>query len=225
VPLRQSYRRVAKRAALMVGRYIHAQFKWARRALKFLRVRLGRVIRDIRRKIAGDQALQQRFADWLALAVRGAFAGSPGLCAARPGGRMHWQGESPGALRVRLQEPAPVKAGVSVATPVTKPRGASLCCTPRHCTATPLMATPWRRWLPSWKRRPGSRPVASTSTKAFPCEGRGLSRPHPHPEVPRLDQRPGAPPHCPIRREMCRRAAVKPVIGHMKAEPDGPQLS
>jgi transposase, IS5 family len=37
VPLRQSYRRVAKRAALMVGRYTHAhQFKRARRALKFL---------------------------------------------------------------------------------------------------------------------------------------------------------------------------------------------
>ena len=43
--------RVAKRAAIMVGRYTHAhQFKRARRALKFLRTRLGRVIRDIRRK-------------------------------------------------------------------------------------------------------------------------------------------------------------------------------
>ena len=42
VPLRQSYRRVAKRAAVMVGRYTHAhQFKRARRELKFLRIRLG----------------------------------------------------------------------------------------------------------------------------------------------------------------------------------------
>src|ERR1700740_681969 len=56
VPLRQSYRRVAQRAAIMVGRYTHAhQFKRARRAMKFLRTRLGRVIRDIRRKIAGDE--------------------------------------------------------------------------------------------------------------------------------------------------------------------------
>ena len=71
VPLRQSYRRVAKRAAITVGRYTHAhQFKRARRALKFLRIRLGRVIRDIRRKIAGKEALQERFADLLALAVR-----------------------------------------------------------------------------------------------------------------------------------------------------------
>src|SRR5215469_6471622 len=73
VPLRQSYRRVAKRAAIMVGRYSHAhQFKRARRQLKFLRIRLGRVIRDIRRKIAGNEALQGRFAG--VLRPRGARA-------------------------------------------------------------------------------------------------------------------------------------------------------
>ena len=61
VPLRQSYLRVAKRAAIMVGRYTHAhQFKRARRALKFPRTRLGRVIRDIRRKIDSDEALRVR---------------------------------------------------------------------------------------------------------------------------------------------------------------------
>ena len=55
--------RLAKRAAIMVGRYAHAhQFKRARRELKFLRTRLGRIIRDIRRKIAGDAALEARFA-------------------------------------------------------------------------------------------------------------------------------------------------------------------
>jgi IS5 family transposase len=49
--LRQSYSRVAKHAAIMVGRYTHAhQFKRARRALKFLRTRLSRIIRDINRK-------------------------------------------------------------------------------------------------------------------------------------------------------------------------------
>jgi hypothetical protein len=50
--------RVAKRAAIMVGRYTHAhQFKRARRQLKFLHTRLGRIIRDIRRKIAVRQNL------------------------------------------------------------------------------------------------------------------------------------------------------------------------
>src|SRR5260370_6833533 len=71
VPLRQSYTRLAKRDAILVGRYSHAhQFKRARRQLKFLRTRLGRVIRDIRRKIAGDDALKARFAPLLDLALR-----------------------------------------------------------------------------------------------------------------------------------------------------------
>ncbi len=48
--LRQSYARLAKRAAQMASRYIHAkQFKRANRELKFLRTRLGRLMRDIRR--------------------------------------------------------------------------------------------------------------------------------------------------------------------------------
>src|SRR5258707_496 len=71
VPLRQSYLRLAKRAAIMVGRYTHAhQFKRARRQLKFLRTRLGRIIRDIRRKIDGDAALEARFGPLLDLAQR-----------------------------------------------------------------------------------------------------------------------------------------------------------
>src|SRR5947207_5991304 len=74
VRLRQSYRRVAKRAAIMVGRYTPAhQFNRARRELKFLPIRLGRVIRDIRRKIGDNEALKVRFADLLALAYRVRF--------------------------------------------------------------------------------------------------------------------------------------------------------
>ncbi len=62
VPLRQSYTRVAKRAAMMAGRYAHAkQFKRMNRELKLLRTRLGRVIRDIRRKIGDDAELQEAF--------------------------------------------------------------------------------------------------------------------------------------------------------------------
>ncbi|MET4262501.1 hypothetical protein ABIC09_007479 [Bradyrhizobium sp. S3.12.5] len=69
VPLRQSYLRLAKRAAIMVGRYTHAhQFKRARRQLKFLRTRLGRIIRDIRRNIDGDAVLEARFGPLLGLA-------------------------------------------------------------------------------------------------------------------------------------------------------------
>src|ERR1700757_1694045 len=59
VRLRQSYLRIAKHAAMMAGRYAHAkQFKRHHRQLRLLRTRLGRLIRDIRRKIAGQPELQ-----------------------------------------------------------------------------------------------------------------------------------------------------------------------
>jgi IS5 family transposase len=63
VRLRQSYVRVAKRAAMMAGRYVHAkQFNRHRRELRILRIRLGRIIRDIQRKIAGSEQLEEAFA-------------------------------------------------------------------------------------------------------------------------------------------------------------------
>src|SRR6476646_3187456 len=63
VRLRQSYSRVAKAAAMMAGRYAHAkQFRRHRRQLRILRSRLGRIIRDIRRKIEGQPALEEAFA-------------------------------------------------------------------------------------------------------------------------------------------------------------------
>ena len=63
VGLRQSYARVAKKAAMMAGRYAHAkQFKRMNRRIKFLRTRLGRLVRDIRRKIEGNGELQEVFA-------------------------------------------------------------------------------------------------------------------------------------------------------------------
>jgi len=71
VPLRQSYVRVAKHAAMMAGRYAHAkQFKRMNRQIKFLRTRLGRLIRDIARKIEDDGALREIFAVALSRAMQ-----------------------------------------------------------------------------------------------------------------------------------------------------------
>ena len=62
--LRQSYLRIAKRAAMMAGRYAHAkQFNRHRRQLRLLRTRLGRIIRDIRRNIGGKADLEAVF-EW-----------------------------------------------------------------------------------------------------------------------------------------------------------------
>ena len=59
VRLRQSYTRVGKLALIKHQRYAHAkQFKRANRQLRRLRTQLGRVSRDIERKIAGQPDLK-----------------------------------------------------------------------------------------------------------------------------------------------------------------------
>lgn len=68
--LRQSYVRVARRSAMKAGRYLHAkQFKRARREWKFLRVRLRRIIRDMRRKMAAFPKLSEHSAQRLEFAL------------------------------------------------------------------------------------------------------------------------------------------------------------
>ncbi len=59
IALRQSYERLSKRALMMNGRYAHArQMQRAKREQKRLRTYLGRVIRDIERKLGHQQATQ-----------------------------------------------------------------------------------------------------------------------------------------------------------------------
>ena len=71
IRLRQSYLRVGKLALMKSQRYAHAkQFRRHRREMKFLRTRLGRMIRDIDRKTAGDVSLERAYRSELALARR-----------------------------------------------------------------------------------------------------------------------------------------------------------
>ena len=71
LPLRQSHTRLAKKAAAKAGRYAHAkQYKRMRRELKRLKTYLGRVYRDVGRKIAGDDENEARFARLLGLVER-----------------------------------------------------------------------------------------------------------------------------------------------------------
>src|ERR671913_800055 len=77
VRLRQSYARVGKIALIKHQRYAHAkQFKRANKALRRLRTMLGRVIRDITRRIMGNAGLESILALPLSLARRG--KGQPG---------------------------------------------------------------------------------------------------------------------------------------------------
>jgi IS5 family transposase len=127
VELHQSHERVGKHALIAHHRYAHAkQFKRANRALKTIRTYLGRVTRDIVRKIRGDTELESAFASPLMLArrVRTAAASErkEGLFAARARGRMHRQRQGASALRVRRQSLDRHHAQSLQGRPVHRPR-------------------------------------------------------------------------------------------------------
>jgi IS5 family transposase len=209
VPLRQSYVRVAKRAALMAGRYAHAkQFKRHNRELRFLRNRLGRLVRDIRRKIEDDEELMEVFAIALSRAdqIRRQRQRQRG-----------WKLYSPHAPEVECigkgKARAPYEFGckISVATSVTKPKGGQFVL---HAEA--LHGNPYDGHTLG--------PVVAEMQKLTGVEARRIHvdkgyRGHNYPhkfrvwtsgQVRRVTKA--------IRREMRRRAAVEPVIGHLKAE-------
>lgn len=71
IPLRQSYVRKSRHTLAKVGRYGHArQYKRLRRETKRLKTWLGRVVRDIERKIGDHPDHQAAFANELQLAHR-----------------------------------------------------------------------------------------------------------------------------------------------------------
>ena len=157
VRLRQSYVRIAKRAAMMAGRYAHAkQFNRHRRQLRILRTRLGRLIRDIRRKVAGNAELEAVFAWPLSRAdqIRSQQQRQRG-----------WKLYSFHAPEVecigRGKASAPYEFGVKASSspPMPGHRVANLFCTPGRCPAILMTAT---RWAPSSKPLRGS-PAARSS--------------------------------------------------------------
>lgn len=71
IELRQNYRRKAKIALVMQGRYAHSrQMRRSRKETKRLKTYLGRVYRDITRKIEGNTQLTTVFQEMLARAER-----------------------------------------------------------------------------------------------------------------------------------------------------------
>jgi IS5 family transposase len=71
VPLRQSYARLGKKALRLANRYAHArQMKRAKREIKRLKTYLGRVFRDVRRKLEGRPEVAAHFAEALARVER-----------------------------------------------------------------------------------------------------------------------------------------------------------
>ena len=155
VAIRQSYTRLAKRAALMAGRYSHAkQYKRRNQQIAFLRTRLGRLIRDIRRKIGDDPTLKEIFAEPLAKAgrirrqqqrQRGPKLPSTGLRGATGATLRSQPGMPPRpSASAKARQPSPTSSASRsrLPPPIGGLRAANSSSTPRRCRAILTTAIP-----------------------------------------------------------------------------------
>ena len=209
VPLRQSYKLGAKKAAMMAGRYAHAkQFKRMNRQIKWLRTRLGRIIRDIRRKIDGDEALQQVFAEALTKAaqIRNQKPRQRGWK------RYSWHApetECIGKGKARAHYEFGVK--VSITTTNRRAKGGQFILHAKALPGNPYDGHTLEDVVAETEALTGRR-----IDRAYVDQGyRGHKVPRPY-RVFRSGQKRGV--HGGIKKELRRRSAIEAVIGHTKAD-------
>ena len=209
VALRQSYIRVVKRAAVMAGRYAHAkQWKRQRRQLKFLRTRLGRVERDIRRKIAGDAALRAIFAVPLS---RAAQIGS------QQQRQRGWKLYSLHAPEVeciakgKAHKPYEFGCKVSITTTNARSPGGQFVLHAKAFHGRPYDGHTLATILTETQALTGVEIKRAYVDTGY--VGHNASKPL---RVYRSGQKRGV--HGQIKRELRRRAAIEPVIGHLKSD-------
>ena len=209
VRLRQSYLRIAKQAAMMAGRYAHAkQFNRHRRQLRTLRTRLGRIIRDIRRKITGQPALEEAF-QW------------PLACASQIRSQQQrqrgWKLYSFHAPEVECigkgKASAPYEFGVKASIVTTNARapGGQFVLQAKTLPGNPYDGHTLRAAIEGTERLTGREIERAYVDKGY--RGHDASNPH---RVFISGQKRGV--FGAIKRELRRRSAIEPVIGHMKAE-------
>ena len=209
VGLRQSYRRVAKRAAMMVGRYIHAkQFKRANRELRFLRIRLGRLIRDIIRKTRDDAGLREAFDDPLrkAMQIRSQRQNERG--------RKLYSWHAPETECIgkgKAHKPYEFGCKVSITTTNRRSPGGQFVLHAKALPGNPYDGHTLAEVIGETEALTGR-----TIERAYVDKGfRGHSVPNPL-RVFISGQKRGV--HGVIRRELRRRSAIEAVIGHMKTD-------
>ena len=207
--LRQSYLRVSKRKSLMAGRYSHAkQFKRHHSCLRFLRTRLGRLVRDIRRRIKGNEDLEAAFASPLSRAdqIRSQRQRQRG-----------WKLYSFHAPEVECigkgKASAPYEFGVKasiVSTNGQTPGGQFV------LHATTLPGNPYDGHTLAKVLKATQQLTGREIERAYVDKGyRGHDAPNPH-RVFISGQKRGV--FGKIKLELKRRAAIEPLIGHMKSE-------
>jgi IS5 family transposase len=211
IVLRQSYARVGKIALIKHQRYAHAhQFKRANKALRKLRTYLGRVIRDIGRKIAGNDALQEVFAKPMSLARRVRDQDR------RQRGPKVYSLHAPEVECIgkgKAHRPYEFGVKVSVATPLHRCKGGQFVAHVAALPGNPYDGHTLATVIPAMQAI-----IGNTLERVIADAGyRGHNAPPDYKfKVYTAGQKRRVTPQ--IKREMKRRSAVEPVIGHLKAE-------
>jgi IS5 family transposase len=211
VGLRQSYARVGKIALIEHQRYAHAkQFRRARRRLKKLRTYLGRVMRDIGRKIKGNDVLRTKCARLLSLAARVHEQQQ------HQRGRKVYSLHAPEVECIGKGKPhRPYEFGVkvSVATTLTHAKGGQFVAHVQALPGNPYDGHTLATVIPNMQAMLGNTLERILADKGY----RGHNAPPEHRfRVFIAGQKRRMTPA--IKRQLRRRSAVEPVIGHLKAE-------
>ena len=209
--LRQSYVRVARRAAMKTGRYLHAQQrKRANKQVKFLRVRLRRLQRDIRRKMASAVAMAERQRERLEVALAKAWRiaqqrrGDPGYL-------YSWHATEVECIsKGKARAPYEFGCKVSLATNLHPAKGGHFILHAQALHGNPYDGHTLAAALEDIRKTVGRVPQRVAVDQGY--KGHRITLPHT--AVYLTGQRRGVTET--IKRWLKRRAVVEPVIGHAK---------
>ena len=211
VPLRQSYARVGKRALMAYQRYAHAkQFRRANQALRSVRTYLGRVFRDLVRKTKGDANLRKIFAEPLSLAFRVRHQRH------NQRGRKVYSLHAPEVECIgkgKAHRPYEFGVKVSVATTLNRSKGGQFIAHVKTLPGNPYDGHTLEAVIPEIEAQIGASLSRIVADRGY----RGHNAPPDHKmKVYISGQKRGVTDA--IKRDLRRRSAVEPVIGHAKGE-------
>ena len=211
VTLRQSYARVGKHTLIAHQRYAHAkQFKRANRALRRVRTYLGRVFRDIMRKTNGDATLRKIFAEPLSLAFRVRHQRQ------NQRGRKIYSLHAPEVECIgkgKAHRPYEFGVKVSVATTLHRSKGGQFIAHVKALPGAPYDGHTLATIIPEIETQVGASLARIVADRGY----RGHNAPPDHKlKVYISGQKRGVTET--IKRDLRRRSAVEPIIGHAKNE-------
>jgi IS5 family transposase len=209
--LRQTYIRVGKFALIQHQRYAHAkQFKRAGKALRKLKTYLGRTVRDVERQIAGDEQLDAIF-KWSLYQAKTVIAQRQ-----RQRGRKIYSlhaDEVECIGKGKAHKPYEFGVKVSVATTLNRSKGGQFALHAAALPGNPYDGHTLATVIPDMEKMIGNELSRILADAGY----RGHNAPESHKlRVFTSGQKRRLTPA--IKRQMRRRSAVEPVIGHLKSE-------